>query len=145
MRAIFVILAVFINIQQAYSYIGGRPSSSNNFIYNCPYVDDLIYERGVFSAKTNYGIPISWYSARSFPEKKLTAKFFRVNRSSCVGGVCQIDCVYKLSNDYMAFLFIVRNQYESEEVVPGNWGSDDSTCIDSNPDNCKFYLSEHLY
>ena len=115
----------------------------NRFIYHCPYVDDLIYQRGSFSAETNYGVPISWYSVRGFPEKKLTATFFRVNRNDCLGGECSVDCAYKLSNGDIIFLFIARTRYESEEIVPGNWESNGSTCIDSNPDNCKFYLSTH--
>jgi len=120
-------------------------ADSNEFLYHCPYVDDLKYEHGSFSAKTNYGIPIQWYSYKGFPEKTLTATFFRVNRNSCLGGSCQIDCAYKLSNGEVVFLFIVYNQYESENVEPGHWESKDSTCINSNPDNCKFYLSEHHY
>ena len=103
-------------------------------------MDDLIYRRGSFSAETNYGVPISWYSVRGFPEKKLTASFFRVNRNDCLGGECSINCVYKLSNDDLIFLFIAYIRYQSEEIVPGNWESNGSGCADSNPDNCKFYL-----
>ncbi len=122
-------------------------ADNKEYLYHCPTTQELSYTGGYFSSDTTYnGLSIHWYSVISFPFKTpKKVEFIRVNRNICLGGVCEINCAYRINDDRPTFLFIRYNSYESENVGSGPWeGEDNSGCVSDNPTNCQFYLKEHF-
>lgn len=129
----FILLLIFV--RSAFSIPDGT-------IYHCPTLSDIHYNKGYFKSETNYnGLHITWQSFQSFPQKYLEVSEFRlVRRDYCIGGVCEITCVYRTNKD-SELSFIIGDGYKSEDVGLGDWLYDDALCRAENSEHCSFYLT----
>ena len=130
----FILLFVFV--RSAFSIPDGT-------LYHCPSLTDIHYNKGYFTSETNYnGLHITWHSFQSFPQKYLEVSEFRlVRRDYCVGGACEVGCVYKTNKDSELFFQIVDG-HKSEDIGLGDWYYDDAFCRAGSPKQCSFYLTK---
>ena len=122
-------------------------SQAQEVVYHCPNISDIEYSKwikGNFEAKTNYsGLNVQWGSFQSFPEKEVKiTEFYLAKREGCVGGSCDILCVYHNDSriNKNLFLFIRYNTIKSDSEGSGSWK--DNYCFSSSPENCQFYLTK---
>ena len=108
--------------------------------YHCPSFNDIKYERGQFSAVTNYnGIQMTWYSLNTFPEAHVPIVEFRFTNgiNDCIGGTCEIYCVYTVqSGNDMLKLFVSRQEYRFVAGINGPWKNE--MCDSTKPEDCTF-------
>jgi len=130
--AILMLTVFFISSTYAINY--------NEIEYHCPSFNDINYKRGQFTAATNYNsVQMNWYSLTSYPEAYLSPEEFKFTNSynDCVGGTCEIYCVYKIrSGQDMLKLFVSRQEYRFVRGIKGPWNN--GMCESSRPEDCTF-------
>jgi hypothetical protein len=137
MRFMFIIILLFSI--SAYA----EKKLDDEILYNCPNFSDIKYLQGQFTASTSYnGFQTRWYSVQTFPEKELNiGSFVRANMGNdCIGGLCEIQCVYNPNsiNGKFVFLEIPFQAYRFSREGSGQW--DTHVCESSDPASCQFYM-----